>query len=345
MRMISIALFLFVGIYSKSSFSWEPCLPFCDVNCSGLAMAKLAGDSVSTLSSYQAECAQLTKTLSDSSRGFSELAVDFAEASFLKHSNAVTSLDAMTNKLMLSITGRAKVHGEASNLFTANIVSSLKELSKIRSFLTTEEAFGELGQYSHPYLSKSSCERCTEEPVYLLAEISDGIALTSSELAVIAFESGGEAQNSGLKEVNQNEWVNSKLNADLTRKEQVRMHSFLFNRQDSLSPRKEAVRKLKAVLHATTMATIGSLDSPELTDLNLDTAIGEVSYDSALRGHSSNAIAMDMTSIMMQREHGLLLRRVIAQNATNVNLHELQNIARKQNIYLAIKMLELDKKE
>ena len=339
MTRISSAVATFViFIFSKQALAWEPCLPFCDAGCSGAAMKKMASDTVSSINQYKKECAELTKSLASSSTEFADLAVDMTEGLFSNHTDTITALDGLVRKLTLSTNKSAKYHEANANAITNTFVKNLKDLLKVKSFINSHERYGELGQYSHPYLFKATCPDCSVEPLHVLSDLEKKLSKKKSKLALISFESSGDANNSVLKNKVQNDWLKQNFNTTLTTDDVARMQGFFIKKTSDSNPRSKAIRKLKSVLVANRFAETSSSNFEGYSKLNLSTYLKETSFDSLLRGHEANSISDDMSAVMKQNDHALLIRQALSQNAINTNLNKLNEVGRQRNILLAVKL-------
>ena len=334
----AVATFL-IFIFSKQALAWEPCLPFCDSGCSGAAMTEMASDTVTSINKYKKECAQLTRNLASSSTEFADLTADMTEGLFSNHTNAITALDGLVSKITLSTTQSAKFHETNANTITNTFVKNIKDLSKVKSFIHSDERYGELGQYSHPYLFKASCPDCSVEPVQVLSDLESKLTRTKSKLALITFESSGEANNSVLKNRLQNDWLTTNFDSSLSPNELARMHGIFIKMRSGSNARNQAIRKLKSVLVASRITETSNSNVEGYSKLNLSTYLKGTSFDSLLRGHEANSISDDMSAVMKQNDHALLIRQALSQNAINTNLNKLNEVGRQRNILLAIRLI------
>ncbi|MBD3587598.1 hypothetical protein HHX48_17810 [Salinimonas sp. HHU 13199] len=340
MTKISSAVATFIFIFSKQAMAWEPCLPFCDAGCSGAAMSRLASDTVSSINQYKIECTELTKSLASSSTEFADLTADMTEALFSNHTDAITALDGFVGKITLSTTQSAKFHEANANTITNTFVKNIKDLSKVKSFINSHERYGELGQYSHPYLFKASCPDCALEPVHVLSDLESKLAKTKSKLALITFESSGESSNSVLKNRVQHDWLTTNFAASsLSPVEVARMQGIFIKESSDSNPRYKAIRKLKSVVVANRITETSNSNVEGYSKLNLSTYLKGTTFDTLLRGHEANSISDDMSAVMKQNDHALLIRQALSQNAINTNLNKLNEVGRQRNILLAIKLI------
>lgn len=343
---ISKAIMFFGALVaSLNVHAWQPCLPFCDAGCSGMAMTKFSADTVSSVSQYQSKCLELTNALGESSQEFANLTADLSESFFSKHTETVTALDGLTSKLTMTFAKRAKVHSTSADLLVNTFVSKIRELSKVASYINTDAIYGTRGQFIHPYLFKGACTDCTDEPISMLLDLSKNLNKRRAQYSLIAFESSGEASNSQLKSSSQIEWVQDHFNESLDGEKQARLNGFLSVTGESKSPRAKAIRKLKSVLQGVQIANKTEIEQERYTHLNLATFTKGKSFDSVLRGQEAYAVADDMTGVMRQTDHGLLLRQAFTQTATNINLLKLNLLGRQGNLYLALRLLDADDNE
>lgn len=156
-----ILLFILLAT-SQSSHAWEPCLPFCDMRCSGQAAFRMASQIASDVASYTSTCANLSTTLGETATAMVDMTTNTGEGVVRHNSDVLTAIDAATIKINLANDLVGASIASFSDLLTSTWHSALSNLSKVQELSSNNDLLGRSSTAPSPLLDRIECDNCGE---------------------------------------------------------------------------------------------------------------------------------------------------------------------------------------
>ena len=145
MKLYKLFFGLSVYLYVTSVKAWTPCMPFCDLGCTGVAIIEMTATTTSKLASLIAKQAQLNSVMANGATAHTEATIEFAKTdidNYLTIKNALTGLTASAD--LSNIVLSKSWSGGIDNI-NATFVDAQKKLYLLREM---KRAHNTLGAYS-----------------------------------------------------------------------------------------------------------------------------------------------------------------------------------------------------
>lgn len=325
--------------------AWEPCLPFCDAECSGQAMTNLAKQTVNALGAVSTTCSKLTasryNTVEAITNSFSNMSSNVTSY----HQNVLSSMDAMTLKLIHSNTSQTIAFSNLTDGINNSLWEAGANSSKMRQFFKTRDRFNDHSRSNNPLLIMNACEDCTDEPAKVVVKRLEKLAINQANFATIVAEGiSNRSQTMKDKESllnfqkgNQHflAFPNSGWESKNTLAKAISFQNI--NRFDESS-----LGKLRSELFALTLAKFHSVfsfsDEDGYSNLNAYTTKNQSSVDSLLRGVELDALLSPtmISEISSLNAHGLSHRLILSKQVETTQYHTLQQLTAIKNVLMAL---------
>ncbi|MFA0809397.1 hypothetical protein [Microbulbifer epialgicus] len=133
------------------SFAWQPCMPFCDSACGGVALQGLGSSVASAMQSQASSNQNLLTAINDVTQSSVDFGVDMTDAWTSSSMDILSGLDARTSKIELAQAMQIKAYELSTDTINNIFVQSLREQYTARkvsenNLLFSENAMPETGE-------------------------------------------------------------------------------------------------------------------------------------------------------------------------------------------------------
>jgi hypothetical protein len=145
----------------NKAYAWEPCLPFCDRNCSGRAAQGLGTAISGQIQGLAGRCNQLTAETINSTEQFVDLVVNYGSTLIENQFSVLRALDSSVTRLSLSSDINMGYLASASDLITSTYKEILSQLTEREMVIHNQRTLGVATKYIPPPLLDLPCEGCS----------------------------------------------------------------------------------------------------------------------------------------------------------------------------------------
>lgn len=170
-------LLLFLSV-SERAFAWEPCRPFCDVNCGGRALQQLGLAVSSQLQGLATVCQELTLELANTSQAFSNLALAYGTTRVENQVSTVRALDALITRKMLSIDKNAAYLSSFADSFSTMFNQLVPDIVRVKQVQHHADTLGRAAALFSPIVFESA--PCTDCAPDLMSQFATSLSQTTT---------------------------------------------------------------------------------------------------------------------------------------------------------------------